>query len=286
MPRPPSAPRPKRPAIRAHATSTAARWRSQVRERLGETARLRVRAGFPSELWSPTRARRYARDVSVALPSDPLLARLLQERARSYLDLGAGTGRYAIALARAGREVVAVEPSAGMCAELERGARGEASIRIVPADWPVAGVTGDVAFAAHVLFLVEDAERFVRAMTAAATRRCYLLLAALHSDAITDPLWRHFHGTPRRSSPTYLDAVALVREQGVRARVVLLPAPRPMRYRSLARAISTYREHLALPGDAATVRELRNVLRSWLVRLDGGFEPPAVPRPALIEWRP
>lgn len=266
--------------------STAARWRAQVRARLGETARLRVRAGYPRDLWTRPRARRYARAVPVARRPDPLLARLLGEDARTYLDLGAGTGRYALALARAGREVVAVEPSAGMRSQLRSSARGDARIRIVPAPWPVPGLSGEVAFASHVLFLVEDADGFIRAMSETATRRCYLLLAALHSDAITDPLWRHFHGVPRRPSPTYLDAADLVREQGLRPHVTLAPPPPPPRYPSLAQAVTTYRESLALPDDAPTQRELRAVLRSWLVRQGGALQAPAAPRPAIIDWRP
>jgi len=264
-------------------SSTATRWRAQVRARLGETARLRVRAGFPAELWSAPRARRYARRVPLATPSDPLLRRLLDEPARTYLDLGAGAGRLAIPLARAGRQVLAVEPSAGMRAALERAAGRTPGIRIVPAAWPVPGLSGEVAFSSHVLFLVEDADGFLRAMTAASRRRS-LLLAALHSDAIADPLWRHFHGAPRNPSPTYLDAVAILRGQGARPRVTMLPAPPPARYPSVAAAATDYREHLALPGDAATRRELRDALRSWLVRRDGGFEAPAAARPAIIEW--
>ena len=274
-------------------SSTATRWRAQVRARLGETARLRVRAGFPVELWSAPRARRYARRVPLATPSDPLLRRLLDEPARTYLDLGAGAGRLAIPLARAGRQVIAVEPSAGMRAALERAVLERAvleraagrtpGIRIVPAAWPVPGLSGEVAFSSHVLFLVEDADGFLRAMTAASRRR-FLLLAALHSDAIADPLWRHFHGVPRKPSPTYLDAVAILRGQGARPRVTMLPAPPPPRYPSVAAAATDYREHLALPGDATTRRELRDALRSWLVRRDGGFEAPAAARPAIIEW--
>lgn len=245
-----------------------------------------MRAGYPRELWTAPRAVRYARAVPVAPRSDPLLVRLLADGARTYLDLGAGTGRYAIALARAGRDVCAVEPSQGMRAVLARASRKDPRVRIVPAGWPVAGVTADVAFASHVLFLVEDADGFLRAMTTAATRRCYLLLAALHSDAIADPLWRHFHGAPRHPSPTYLDAVAILRDQGARPRVSVLPAPRPTRYRTIAAAVTGYRENLALPGDPETDRELRQVLRSWLVREAGGFSAPAMARPALIDWRP
>jgi len=269
-------------------SSTATRWRAQVRARLGETARLRVRAGFPAELWSAPRARRYARRVALATPSDPLLRRLLDEPARTYLDLGAGAGRLAIPLAQAGRQVLAVEPSAGMRAALERAVLERAAgrtpgIRIVPAAWPVPGLSGEVAFSSHVLFLVEDADGFLCAMTVASRRR-FLLLAALHSDAIADPLWRHFHGAPRKPSPTYLDAVAILRGQGARPRVTMLLPPPPPRYPSVAAAATDYREHLALPGDDATRRELRDALRSWLIRRDGGFEAPAAARPAIIEW--
>lgn len=270
----------------ARPSPLAARWRRQVRARLGEIARLRERAGLDGALWSGARARRYGREVGLAGRGDPLLDVLLAGSGRTFLDVGAGAGRHAVPLARRGHRVVALEPSATMREELLRAAgRASARIRLVDSPWPAreGDVAADVAYSANVLFVVEDAPAFLAAMTRAAAR-CHLLLSALHFDAVTDPLWRHFHGRTRRPSPTYLDVLALLREQGHRPEVRVVKV-RPQRQRSLAAAAAFYRESLCLPDDPATARELRRVLAEWLVRRSGGYEPPAAATPALISWR-
>lgn len=68
-------------------------------------------------------------------------------------------------------------------------------------------------------------------MSEAARRACYVALAAVHVDALNDVLWRHFHGNARRQSPTFLDAVAVLRELGARPAVEIGAASRGARYR-------------------------------------------------------
>ncbi len=65
----------------------------------------------------------------------PGLLALCGPQVRTVLDLGAGPGRHALPLARAGLEVTAVDTSATLLAELERRARAAGlSIRIERAD--------------------------------------------------------------------------------------------------------------------------------------------------------
>lgn len=265
-------------------SAAAAVWAEQVRARLGQTAELRRAAGLDRDLWGPRRATRYAETVGRATRADPFLARLLDASARRHLDIGAGTGRYAVPLARAGREVIAVEPSAGMRAVLGGGHR---RITVVPTAWPTTVPRVEVAFAAHVLYLVADPVPFLDAMTAVATRSCFLLLAAIHSDAVLDPLWRHFHGVPRATNPTFLDAAALLTERGQRSTVEVARGSGGTGYRTVAEAVPDLREQLALPDDRATLLELRTLLDGWLVRRAGLLRPPGAPLPvAIIRWTP
>lgn len=265
-------------------SAAATRWADHVHARLGETAELRRAAGLDRDLWAPRRALGYAKTVGRATRADLFLARLLAGSATRYLDVGAGTGRYAVPLARAGRRVIAVEPSAGMRAVLEGGHR---RITVVPEAWPTPVPRVEVAFAAHVLYLVADAVPFLGAMTATATRSCYVVLAAVHSDAVLDPLWRHFHGAPRATNPTFLDAVALLAERGWRATFEVVRGTGGSGYRTVAEAVPELREQLALPDDPATVRELRKRLDGWLVRRAGLLRPPGSPLPvAIIRWTP
>jgi SAM-dependent methyltransferase len=63
----------------------------------------------------------------------PLWTRLAREAGGAVVELGAGSGRVTLHLARAGYEVLAVERDRELASELERRARGH-SIRVVTAD--------------------------------------------------------------------------------------------------------------------------------------------------------
>lgn len=262
----------------------ATSWRRLVRARLAETASLRDAAGLTRDLWAPARARRFGAIVGRARPADLVLARLLSERAATYVDIGAGTGRYAIPLARAGRTVIAVESSDAMRAALEGSVAG---LTVLAESWPLAEARGDVVFAAHVLYLVPAVGPFLDAMTRSARRACYVVLAGVHSDAVLDPLWRHFHGAPRAMNPTFLDAIAVLAEGGRRATFEFVPGTGGARYRSVADAIPDFRENLALDRDPATTRELHRLLAGWLIRRGEWLRTPAAPLPtAIIRWTP
>src|SRR5215212_11045569 len=61
-----------------------------------------------------------------------------------WVDVGAGGGRYALPLALAVREVVAVEPSPAMVATLvaDAAAAGISNVRVVQAHWPIGDAEG------------------------------------------------------------------------------------------------------------------------------------------------
>lgn len=262
--------------------AAAARWERLVGARLAETMALRDAAGLDADLWSG-RAKRFGALVGRARRDEPVLARLLAERATTYVDVGAGTGRYAIPLARAGRSVVAIEPSAGMRAELGRGPR----LTVVATRWPDAPVTADVVFAAHVLFLIPRAAEFLAAMTRSARRAGFLVLAAVQSDAVYDPLWRHFHGRPRALNATFLDAVELLRELGARPTFEVVPGSAGPRYRSVGGALDDLRLNLCVGRGTEIDRELRRLATGWLVRGSDGLRVPGTPLPvAIIRWSP
>jgi len=145
----------------------------------------------------------------------------------------------------------------------------------------------DVAFSSYVLPLIADAPRFLTKLDAAATQRALLYLGAFSLDAVMDPLWRHFHGRPRRPGPTYLDAIDVLKELGLAPEVEVVEVIGRIRYASVAAAARDYGEQLLVPDTAEARRELREILATWLVRRDGGLAPPLKVVPAaIISWRP
>ena len=206
------------------------------------------------------------------------------------LDVGAGSGRFTVALAPHVARVTAVDPSGAMLDICRRTAAraGLANVDCVQGRWPETPVArADVAFSSFVLPLVADAPGFLSRMDGAATDRAFLYLGAYSMDAVMDPLWRHFHGRPRKPGPTYIDALDVLRELGLRPQVEVVEIRSRARFRTVADAARDYRDQLCLPDTPATRKELRGLLSSWLVARDGALAPPlrAVPA-AIISWRP
>jgi SAM-dependent methyltransferase len=270
--------------------TAAERWRRLVRDARAALERREAELGL-EPMYAGERARSFARLSGVADESDPFLRRVLEhvDASTVVVDAGAGSGRYALALAPAVREVVAVDPSADLLAMLEEQARGRrlANVRAVLARWEdVAPLEADVAISNGVMGHVEDGAVFLRKLDAAARRRV-LVGIFVGVDVVRDPLWRHFHGADAPAAPSWLDAVAVLRELGIEPEVEFDDLPESS-YADLDEAIYAYRDLLKLPAGADVDRELAAVLSVWLRPDAGGrLQPPFRASPwATVAWTP
>ena len=271
----------------------ATRWRKLLTARLAEMERLQPGRGALNAGFWDTRATRFAKRLPVSsVAGDPLLRRLRQATGRrsTVLDVGAGSGRFTMALAPRVSAVTAVDISAGMLDVCRRQAKklGLANVSTVHARWEDAEVEpADVAFSSYVVTLVPDAARFLTKLDRAATERAFLYLGAYTADAIMDPLWRHFHGASRKPGPTYLDAADVLRELGLRPEVEVVEVNTRGRFKNLADAAKDYRDQLCLPDTPAVRKELRGLLEHWLVQRGDGLGAPLKTVPAaVISWAP
>jgi SAM-dependent methyltransferase len=271
--------------------SAADRWRALVHDRLNEMAALSPERGVGPRFWN-SRAPKFAARLTVEnAAKDPFFRRLRRASrpGSSLLDVGAGPGRFSLNLAAEGRIVTAVDPSPGMLRILRREAtaRGLASrIVTVLGSWEEVKVQpAEVAFSSYVLPMVEDAPGFLAKLSAAAQDEAFLYLGAFSMDAVLDPLWRHFHGASRRPGPTYLDALAVLRELGAAPEVAVVELPNRTRFASVAEAAKEYADFLLLPPGRAVQRDLERLLADWLISRDGQLEPPLRYVPAaIIQW--
>lgn len=279
--------------------TAAEHWRKLVRARLRETERMAPEEGSAAgaAFWNARgRARRYQSAVAGTAQRDPLLTRIRRsaQRSSTVIDVGAGTGRFSLAIAPRVREVVALDPSRAMLAALTRDARarGITNVRTVESRWqdvdihgPEAIPAGDIVVCSYVLPLIEDAGEFLAKMDSACSGQAFVYLNALSADALLDPLWRHFHGRRRAPAPTYLDAAAILRELGLSPQVEIVEVETMARFKDMGKAVKSYREILLLP-DTKTVRaELREMLGSWLVDDRGELRPPLRTVPAaIVSW--
>ena len=275
------------------AVSASRRWQRLVRKRLAAAALLDPdRDGIPPAFWDD-RAERYARRVADTVAHDPLLPRILPhvDADTVVLDVGAGTGRFSLALAGDAREVVALDPSEGMLRVLTKqaGAQGVSNVRTVLGRLEdVDDVSGDVVLCAHVLPVLPDARTFLARLDRVARRRVFVYLGAGSSDLRSDPLWRHFHGRARPPLPSYLDAVAVLRELGITAHVEVVEVPTSDRYVTVAEAVEDHVDLLRLDDSEGVRAELSELLDTWLVRRpDGTLRAPVPALPAaILSWAP
>ncbi len=271
----------------------AERWRRLVTARLGEMERLSPGLGSVSGGFWDRRAERYAAGSSAAhAEEDPFLRRLCRVMgpASTAIDVGAGTGRYALPLAAGVGHVTAVDPSAAMLAILRRDAErlGVTNLTTVQRTWEQAGTAAaDVVFSAFVLTLVPDARPFLAKLDAAARHHAFLYLGAYSADAVLDPLWRHFHEAPRAPGPSYLDALSVLRELEIEPKVKVVEIANRRRFATIDEAAEHYRDGLLLADTPAIRRDLEGLLRSWLLGRRGAFRSPLRTLPAaIIHWRP
>jgi SAM-dependent methyltransferase len=167
------------------------------------------------------------------------------------LDIGAGAGAASLPLAPRCTRITAVDRDEGLLADLTAAAR-EAGVvcRAVNGSWPeVAASTerADVVLCHHVLYNVPDLGPFVTALTGHARRLVVVEMTESHPIAGLNPLWRRFHGIERPDGPTVDDAVAVLREVGIEARVRRWRRPPVSEHPSFDALVDVTRRRLCLP---------------------------------------
>ncbi len=205
------------------------------------------------------------------------------------LDIGAGTGRYEPVLARVVAEVLAVEPSPAMRAQLERRVveEGVANVRVIPERWPDAEVPPcDVIIAAHVLYGVRDIGPFLERMHAVARRTCVLLLAFQHTMSyVSNPFWQRFRGTARRPLPGALECLNALYQLGFPAQMARIPVTSRFSYAGEEEALIDLRSRLRFPPDPDRDRAIRAAIGELFDPDDGGrLVPRGLPQHAAVIW--
>jgi SAM-dependent methyltransferase len=233
-------------------------------KRLGRTS---------ADFWN-RRARNFHRATKETPGTDPLFLRLQQvvTPRTTVLDVGAGTGRFALALAPFVQHVTAVEPNETMLGYLRRDAeeRQLSNISYVSTTWQdaPADLSADIIVCSHVLYPIRDVDVFLAKLRKATRQACYIYMRAKHFDEISSPLWQHFHNLNRLPMPSYIHALDVMYDMGIYANVEIVELPSGMRFPSLDVAVEEMKEHLILPDEEAMQDELRALLAQWLVQRD------------------
>jgi SAM-dependent methyltransferase len=277
----------------ADATRLETAWAERVLANREQAERLRE--GAPEgDFYAPVSALFVADPRRTGEPALDAL-RELTEPDETWLDVGAGAGRYALPLALRLREVIALEPSASMRHALRTGIaeHGIANIRIVAGAWPEAleqlgePPVADVALIAHVAYDIEHIGPFLDALEASARRRCVAVLTDRSPASVADPFWPLVHGEERVPLPALPELLAILRARG--RETELRRVERPSRTFESPPALETFvrRQLFIAPGGKKDDR-FHAVLRDHIVERDGGWtlsDPPAGSI-GIVTWAP
>ena len=186
-------------------------------------------------------------------PSHRLAREVLPAVGGTVLDIGCGGGRAAFALAPPAVRVYGVDHQQAMldafAATADR--RGLAHHAVL-GDWPDVAedaLIADVAVAHHVVYNVADLHTFALVAGAHARRRVVFELPERHPLAWMAPLWRHFWGLERPNGPTADDALAVLQEALLPARLTTWSEDgEPRAALSPAKRVEFTRIRLCLPA--------------------------------------
>lgn len=268
-------------------------WAARVRANREQSERVRE-GPEPDDFYAPVRGLFVADPRRTDDPTlDPLLD--LARPGESWLDIGAGAGRYALPLALRVREVIAFDPSEGMleALRLAMAEYGVHNVRTVHARWPPDGAAGtapraDVALIAHLGYDIERIGEFLDAMEAAAGRLCVAVLAERVPSAPAAPFWPAVHGEERAELPALEEFLAILRARG-RMPAVTYAGRQRRGFASRDALVAWLRNQLFIGAGSAADRRLAAALESRMVAADDGIvglAPADESRVGIARWAP
>ncbi|HLX57275.1 MAG TPA: class I SAM-dependent methyltransferase [Ktedonobacteraceae bacterium] len=266
------------------------RWQAIIDTRAQQMDAAYARLGRTSAGYWDRRAPRYHDSTKNTVTNDPFYRKLRAciTPQTSVLDVGAGSGRFALALAPHVKCIIAVEPNAAMLGFMRQDGQeqGLTNISYSQNTWQdaPADLQADIVICSHVLYPIRDIVPFLAKLGRAARQTCYIYMRATPIDALTAHLWKHFHGDERCYPPGYIHALDVLYEMGIFANVEIFTLAGSLRYPSLDVAVEELLEQLILPDDDQTRRELRDLLAGWLVEQDGILTPPQREMMCAIMW--
>ncbi len=252
-------------------------WRARVVADGKQVERAREVAD-PADFYAPVTSR-FRMDPRRT--DDPSLNELLAlcQPTDVWLDVGAGGGRYALPLALAVREVVAIDPSPSMLGALreDAAAAGIENVRVIEARWPMADPpNGDVGLMAHVGYDIAEIGPFLDALESASRRLCVAVMGESAMTTIATLLWERIHGELRVRLPALPELLVVLAARGRMPEVRLVDRTPPT-LASLDEALTMARRQLWLKEGSEKDERLRQRVAEIVTERDGRY---------AFEWQP
>jgi len=192
----------------------------------------------------------------------------------TVLDVGAGTGRLSVPIAKMAKIVTAVDQSRGMLNYLEKNMveEGLSNYRCIQKRWEDVRLgedlePHDVVIASHSLGMFDLQEALAK-MDAAAKRRVYIFTAAgkWFFDDFEEELWERIYDRPPRRGrgggfrSDYMLLYNILHDMGIYANVEIRDAEHVQRYGSLDEAVERWKARREIP------EESEPLLREYLAK--------------------
>ncbi len=204
----------------------------------------------------------------------------------TWLDIGAGGGRNAFPLALVSRQVIAVEPSAGMRGVLANQAEehGITNVAVHDYHWPDGAdqLSADISLNAHVGYDIRNINEFIDGLERASRSLCITLLMDRSPSGGFVRLWEQVHGFKRQQLPAMREFLHLLLARGVSPEVELYP--RKHREWAEGDLIRSARQRLWLVEGSEKDGKLQQLLAEERAAGVNDYQQPTMI--ALIRWTP
>ncbi len=221
---------------------------------------------------------------------DPLLDFVLKniDSQTTVIDVGAGSGRWTVSIAKIAKGVTAVEPSNDMLNMLRENiaVANLNNIQIVPATWEEAIIEPhDVIVCAQAMYHSPDFAAFVRKMERHARKICYLAVRLPPHNGIIGELSLSIYGH-RHDSPNAIIAYNALYSLGIYANVLVEEGIYQWVDSTFEEAFSRAKRHLHLGSSSTHDGLIRDTLTRRLTYVNNSYTWPDGMRSALLWWSP
>lgn len=272
-------------------TDWAGLWRQLV-EIKKETQKKAMETPGDTDVWN-SRAREFNQRVKTRWSkrdSTRELMLTLLDKEGTILDIGAGTGAWAILFAQHLQKVTAIEPSRAMREVLIENISENrlTNVEVIPEKWPETDpAVHDYAFCSHAMYGVADFPRFVQHMIERAHQMCFLLVRAPAPDGLITEAFQHVWKQPH-DSPNFTIAYNILIQMGIYANVQIEDSEKWffLTSCSVEEAFDELKRRLGLlPGPTCHDHYLYDLLERRLILQDGSYLWPGGVQSALIYWK-
>jgi len=206
----------------------------------------------------------------------------------TVLDIGAGTGDWALLMAEKAASVTALDSSDAMLSVLRERIKQDGINNVFPVQgvWPDADLGKfDLCFCSHAVYGSEDIESFITKLNRTAKKRVILLVRAPQLDAVMGQASQIVLGHPY-DSPNYQILINILFSMGIYPNVIMEDRGlwKPWICSSFEEALTGVKQRLGVFESDQVDQELIKLLQENLTETKEGVVWPRGVRTALLYW--